>query len=93
MVCGSWRACAWRVQRQHLVQGLLVGDQLRGDEFLAGAQQSRSIQRQQPRDGRIRVIAQALGIGHGDEEQVQRQGLRRTTRRCAYPEPGGDPPS
>ena len=59
------------IQCQHLVQRLLVGNQADAHEFPARFFQDAVIHGQPPTDGGISVIAQAPGIGHGDQEQVK----------------------
>ena len=72
---GSPRPVGMAAKVQYLVEGPLVGDQPGGDQFLACAGQLHRIQRQQTPDGLVRVVAQALAIGDGDQKKVQRQGL------------------
>jgi hypothetical protein len=48
-----------------------------GDQFLARAEQGRDVQRQEPADCPVAVVAQALAISHGDQEQVEGQGIGR----------------
>ena len=57
------------------VEGLSVGDQLRGDQFLSGAGECVGIAAQVSRDGSIAVVAQALGVGDDDQEEVERPGV------------------
>jgi hypothetical protein len=62
-----------QIQRQHLIERLLVSNQLRPHQLLASGRQLSPIQAQAPADGAIGVIAQALGIRHSDQKQVKSQ--------------------
>ena len=71
-----------RIQRQHLIQRRLEGDQ-------AGTHQPGACRAhlylgppEQPGNGAVAIEAQSLGIGHRDQEQIQRQRLCRAVRRC-----------
>ena len=61
--------CCLKVQ--HLVERALVGDQTDPDQFLAGAIQGAVVHAEPPADAAIGVVAQAPGIGHGDQKQVK----------------------
>jgi hypothetical protein len=56
-----------------LVQWLFIGDQPCPDQFLAGTDQGRTLQRQQFADTIVGVEAQSLAVGDGYQEQVQGQ--------------------
>lgn len=59
-------------QGQHLVQRRAIGDELQIDELLARRGELLITQVQPPRQRRGAVVAQALGVRHRDQEQVQR---------------------
>src|SRR6266853_3077514 len=61
------------IQRQHLIERLLVGDQFRLNQLQASRRQLCCLQAQAPTDGSVGVIAQALNVSHRDQEQVKSQ--------------------
>ena len=63
-------------QGQHLIQRRAVGDEFQIDELLACTGETLITQAQPPRQRRRAVEAQALGVGHRDQEQIQRGGAR-----------------
>ena len=74
---GAGRGAATRPrQGQHLVQRRAIGDELQIDELLARRGELLITQVQPPRQRRRAVVAQALGVGHRDQEQVQRSRAR-----------------
>jgi hypothetical protein len=58
----------------------LVGHHVGGDELLAGFGQRHGIEVQVAAEGGIGVVAEALGVGDGDQEEVERPGGRFTVR-------------
>jgi hypothetical protein len=62
-----------RLESQDLVQRGLVGDQPGLDQRLPRANHRRWVKGQAPGDGGIAIVAQALRVPDGDQEQVQRQ--------------------
>lgn len=63
------------VQGEHLVEGLLMGDEASSDQVATGLIQGKSIHGKTRHGGGIGVVAQPLRIGHGDQKQVK--GRRR----------------
>lgn len=63
-------------QCEHLVQRCLVGNEIERHELGAGRTQLISAQVQSSGDGGCAVVAQALGVGHRDQEQIQGCGTR-----------------
>ena len=56
---------------QHLVERALVRHQAGANPFPAGAIKGMRIHTEPPADAWIGVVAQALGVGHGDQKQVK----------------------
>lgn len=63
-------------KRKYLVERRLIGDEFDLHELLAGRDKLFDAQVQPRRDRGLAVVAQALGIGHGDQEQIERRGVR-----------------
>lgn len=61
---------------KYLIQRRLIGDKLDSDELLARRNKFLGTQVQPCCERGLTVVAQALRIGYGDEEQIQRRGLR-----------------
>lgn len=61
-------------QAEHLGERRVVGDQVEGEEIPAGLGQPSRIPFQASGQTRIAVVAQALGIGDGDQKRIQRSG-------------------
>ena len=61
---------------KYLIQRRLIGDKLDRDELLARRNKFLSTQVQSCAERGLAVVAQALCIAYGDEEQIQRRGLR-----------------
>ena len=57
----------------------MIGDQLESDELLPRRAELLAAQVQSLHERAAAVIAQALRIGHRDQEQIQRRCLRGTT--------------
>lgn len=57
-----------------MVERTPVSEQLSGDEFLASLAQGGLRHRQAPTQGGLRVVAEALGIGHGEQQQIEGTG-------------------
>lgn len=69
----AWRTrCHCSRQGQHLVQRCPIGDEIQIDELLARRGELLITQAQPPGQRGRAVVAQALGVGHRDQEQVQR---------------------
>src|SRR5207249_11390799 len=58
-------------QSQHLVERFLVGDEIGLHQLLAGGRQLKRIHFQMLADGAVGVVAQPLGVGDRDQEQIQ----------------------
>lgn len=56
---------------EYLVQRWLVGNEIERDELVTCRTQLISAQVQSSGDGGGAVVAQALGVGHRDQEQIQ----------------------
>ena len=56
---------------EYLVERALVSEQTEPDQFLAGVIQGAGFHAEPPGDAGIRVVAQAPGVGHGDQKQVK----------------------
>lgn len=61
---------------KYLIQRRLIGDKLDRDELLARRNKFLGTQVQPGGERGLAVVAQALRIGYGDEEQIQRRSLR-----------------
>lgn len=62
------------MQGQHLIQGGLVGNQLDADQILPGSRQRVLIHAQPLAEAAIRVVAESLGVSHGEQKQIKRGG-------------------
>jgi hypothetical protein len=60
-----------RIQGKDLVEGFLIGEKADFNQLLPGASQGVVLHGETLTEGLIGVIAQALGIGHGDQKQVK----------------------
>jgi len=67
-----WRSC----KRQYLIQWCLIGDEFEIDELRSRRNQFLATQVQPRPERGLAVIAQALRVGHGDEEQIKGCGTR-----------------
>lgn len=61
---------------KHLVQRSLIGEEIELDELLARREEFLGAQVQPLRERGAAVVAQALRVGHCDQEQVQRRCAR-----------------
>lgn len=61
---------------EYLVKRRPIGDKLDSDELLARRNKFFAAQVQPCSERGLAVVAQALRIGYGDEEQIQRRSLR-----------------
>ena len=82
--CAVARGRGAGVQRQDLVQRRLERDEADADELVAGVGEAVAVQRQARGERRVGVVAQALRVGHGHQEQVQRPGLGRARLEPAF---------
>ena len=57
-----------------MVEWAPVGHEMVGDEFLAGLSQGRLRQGQTPTESGLGVVAEALGIGHGEQKEIEGTG-------------------
>jgi len=77
-LCGHWR---WHSRCssgncKHLVERCLIGDEFDLDELRSRRDKLLATQVQPRRERRLAVVAQAVRVGHGDEEQIKRRGAR-----------------
>ena len=76
------------VQRQHLIQRRLKGDQVGADEPLARRIELLTRQAETRTHRRVGVVTRALGVGHRGQEQIQRQfhagGITTLSDRCRH---------
>ena len=68
------------VERQHLVEQGLEGDEIGADEGVAGVVELVPVEWQARGERGVGVVAQAARIGDGDEEQIQR--AQASTGQC-----------
>lgn len=71
--CCHVRGCVGRFQAEDLVERLAKRDQARLPQLPAPGRELQGIELQTPANARIGVEAQALHVGEGDQEQVERQ--------------------
>jgi hypothetical protein len=67
-------------ESEHLIIWGFPRQETGADKFLAGYRQFRSGETDVSAQGGLRVIADTVGIGHGDQKQVERPGAARATR-------------
>ena len=61
-------------QGQDLVEGFAIGNEVGPGQLLTGRRQLKRVYFQVPANGGIGVVAQALDIADGDQEQIQSSG-------------------
>ncbi len=65
------------LQREDLVEGLVIGDEACLDEVAAGLMQGERIHGQTLHERVLGVVAESLAIGHSDQKQVEGCGRMR----------------
>ena len=75
---GRGRRHSRGIEREHLVERALVGDEPQAHEIGARLDKPRGIHRQALGDRSLAVVAQSLGIAYCDQKQVQRARARIT---------------